>query len=151
KRPNEPRTKVFTALVLGNGSKENRARKRSFFNHGRPGPYGRVIKRVYLAKTWNVSRGRVGSVTDHTCRSDATISARDARDARDARARPITSCDRPQSRLYAPLEPPCRQKPLNTGLWDEWPRSTGVVPSTAWPPWRVEAMRLTGRTPSGMV
>ena len=92
---------------------------------------------------WNVSRGRVGPVPDRTCRSDATISARDACHAS---ARPITSYDRPQSRLYAPLEPPCSQKPLNIGLWDEWPRSTGVVRSTAWLPWRVEAMRLAGRT-----
>src|SRR5262249_8736878 len=95
------------------------------------------------AKMWNVSPGRVGPITDHTCRSDATISTRDVCHAS---ARPITSCDRPQSRLYAPLEPPCRQKPLNIGLWNEWPRSTGVVRSTAWLTWRVEAMRLAGRT-----
>src|SRR5215472_278030 len=114
KRPNEPRTKVFIALVLGNRSKENRARTGSFFNQGRPRPYGFFIKRVYRARMWDVSRGRVGSVTDHTCRSDATISAH-------AGARPITSRDRLQSRLHAPLEPRCRQKPLNIGLWDEWP------------------------------
>jgi hypothetical protein len=33
--------------------------------------------------------------------------------------RPITERDRLQSRMEAPLEPRCRQKPLNVGLWDE--------------------------------
>ena len=32
---------------------------------------------------------------------------------------PITLRDRLQIRLEAPLTPPCRQKPLNVGLWDE--------------------------------
>ena len=32
---------------------------------------------------------------------------------------PITLRDRLQTRLDAPLTPPCRQKPLNVGLWDE--------------------------------
>jgi hypothetical protein len=36
-----------------------------------------------------------------------------------AGVRPITSRDRLQMRLEAPLEPRCRQKPLNVGLWDE--------------------------------
>jgi hypothetical protein len=33
--------------------------------------------------------------------------------------RPVTSRDRLQARMEAPLEPRCRQKPLNVGLWDE--------------------------------
>ncbi len=32
---------------------------------------------------------------------------------------PITLRDRLQTRLDAPLTAPCRQKPLNVGLWDE--------------------------------
>ncbi len=33
--------------------------------------------------------------------------------------RPITGRDRLRIRLEAPLQPHCRQKPLNVGLWDE--------------------------------
>jgi hypothetical protein len=36
-----------------------------------------------------------------------------------AGVRPISSRDRLQRRMEAPLEPRCRQKPLNVGLWDE--------------------------------
>jgi hypothetical protein len=36
-----------------------------------------------------------------------------------AGVRPITVRDRLQVRTAAPLEPRCRQKPLNVGLWDE--------------------------------
>jgi hypothetical protein len=36
-----------------------------------------------------------------------------------AGVRPITRRDRLQIRMEAPLEPRCRQKPLNIGLWDE--------------------------------
>jgi hypothetical protein len=36
-----------------------------------------------------------------------------------AGVRPITSRDRLQARMEAPLEPRCRQKPLAIGLWDE--------------------------------
>lgn len=36
-----------------------------------------------------------------------------------AGVKPITSRDRLQARMNAPLEPRCRQKPLNVGLWDE--------------------------------
>lgn len=32
---------------------------------------------------------------------------------------PITGRDRQQMRLEAPLQPRCRQKLLNVGLWDE--------------------------------
>ncbi len=52
-----------------------------------------------------------------------------------AGVRPITPQDRLQMRLQAPLQPRCRQKPLNVGLWDEDVRnqlelfpSTGKVP-----------------------
>ena len=33
--------------------------------------------------------------------------------------KPITARDRLQLRLEAPLQPRCKQKPLNVGLWDE--------------------------------
>jgi hypothetical protein len=36
-----------------------------------------------------------------------------------AGVKPITGCDRLQIRLEASLQPRCRQKPLNVGLWDE--------------------------------
>jgi hypothetical protein len=36
-----------------------------------------------------------------------------------AGVRPITGRDRLQMRLSAPLQPRCRQRPLNVGLWDE--------------------------------
>lgn len=32
---------------------------------------------------------------------------------------PITARDRLQLHLEAPLQPRCRQRPLNVGLWDE--------------------------------
>jgi hypothetical protein len=36
-----------------------------------------------------------------------------------AGVRPITERNRLQIRLEAPLQPHCRQKALNVGLWDE--------------------------------
>ena len=36
-----------------------------------------------------------------------------------AGVKPITSRDRLQMRLEAPLQPRCQQKLLNIGLWDE--------------------------------
>jgi hypothetical protein len=36
-----------------------------------------------------------------------------------AGVKPIAGRDRLQMRLAAPLQPPCKQKPLNVGLWDE--------------------------------
>ena len=36
-----------------------------------------------------------------------------------AGVQPITERDRLQSRMEVALEPRCRQKPLNIGLWDE--------------------------------
>jgi hypothetical protein len=50
-----------------------------------------------------------------------------------AGVRPITLRDRLQQRLHTPLQPRCRQKPLNVGLWDEDARNQLEL-FTAMPP-----------------